>query len=154
MLFLVGSALVGVVGDLAGGEIPSGAVVGGIALVVVGLIVAGAIRRRQETAQDVADDGAPTPTEALTPLPSPSPSPQAPPPQRSTREVRSGPRSLATEPEDPEAKAFKARLADAVKDLADNVEEMPSPGEGMDKRLTSEEMIARAKKRIAEFRDD
>lgn len=144
----------GAVGDLAGGEIPSGVIVGGIALVVLGLIVAGAARRRQEAERDAADDGSSTSTETPSPLPSPSPSPQAPPRVRSTREVRSGPRGLATEPEDPEAKAFKARLADAVKDLADNVEEMPSLGEGLERRLSSEEMIARAKKRISEFRDD
>lgn len=68
--------------------------------------------------------------------------------RRSEREVRTGARHLSTEPESEEARALKQRLTEAVSDLADTVEEMPERGIGESQRLTSEEMIARAKQRI------
>lgn len=74
---------------------------------------------------------------------------------RSDREVRSGARHLSTEPESEEARALKQRLTEAVADLADNVEEMPERRPGQQaRRLTSEEMIDHAKRRIREWADD
>lgn len=141
----------GAVEDLAG---PS---VAGLAfgLLIAGALVAvltGALRRRRAAeSRDRADDGVSAPSE-IPHAPSPvTARPSAPsPPERSQREVRTGPRRLSTEPDDPDAQAFKQRLVDAVADLADNVEDMPGGG-GPAKRLTSEEMIARAKKRIAQW---
>lgn len=150
-LFFIGSVVLAAVGDAAGDSLPGGLLIGGLAVFVLLAIFASALRRRRQSeARDVADDGS-SGASASPPRPV-SHTPAPPPPHRSTREVRSGTRSLSTEPEDPDSQAFKQRLADAVADLADNVEGMPGPGE-RSRLLTSEEMIARAKKRIAEFRD-
>lgn len=151
-LFLIGSVLVGAVEDLTGGGIDSGTVFGALAAFgFLALIVAAINRRRASERQDREDDGLPSGT-GPAPLPAPGPiyTPQPAPRPRTEREVRTGPRELKTEPEDPEAQAFKRRLADAVADLADNVEEMPEPGSGAG-RLTSAEMVERAKRRIADF---
>lgn len=102
--------------------------------VVTGIVVRTGRRRARE------DSGMPAP-----PVPS-RPPPARPTATRSNREMRSGPRRLSTEPESEEAQALKRRLTEAVSDLADNVEEMPDRQDT--RRLTSEEMIARAKERI------
>lgn len=149
-LLVIGSVLVGAVEDLTDGAIDGGTVIGVlVAFGFLSLIVAAINRRRASERQDRADDGLPSGTgPGSAPPPGRAYTPQPAPPPRTDREVRTGPRELKTQPEDPAAQAFKKRLTDAVTDLADNVEEMPEPGSG---RLTSAEMVERAKRRIAEM---
>jgi hypothetical protein len=151
-LFLIGSVLLGAVEDLTGGTIDAGTVIGAlVALGFLSLVFAALNRRRASERHDREDDGLPSTTgPAPTPRSASTYRPPPPPPPRTEREVRTGPRELKTQPEDPEAQAFKRRLTDAVADLADNVEEMPGPGSGGG-RLTSAEMVERAKRRIADM---
>ncbi|HSJ35507.1 MAG TPA: hypothetical protein VLB85_10685 [Acidimicrobiia bacterium] len=147
-LFLIGSVLLGAVEDVTDGAIDSRTVLG--ALVVFGflsLLVAGISRRRASERHDRDDDGMPAPAAPAT---TSTYRPPAAPPPRTEREVRTGTRELKTQIDDPASQAFKQRLADAVADLADNVEEMPGPGSGQ-RRLTSAEMVERAKRHIADF---
>lgn len=154
-LLLVGAVFLGAVEDVTEGAIDAGTILGlGVAAGLLALILAALARRRTTERRDREDDGLPSATAPPSPppnrpVPPPAASP-APAPGRTPREMRSGRRGLETEPEDPAAQAFKARLADAVADLADKVEEMPEAGAGP-RRLTSAEMVERAKRRIAEF---
>ncbi len=155
-IFFAASLLFAALEDVAGQSLPSGLLAGGLAVFLLLALFGAAMRRRQRAeADDDAADGGPVPTTHPRPVSPPRPvsyTPAPPPPERTSREVRSGARDLSTEPEDPDSKAFKKKLADAVADLADNVEDMPGPGEP-GRMLSSEEMIARAKKRISDFRD-
>jgi hypothetical protein len=138
-LFLIGS----LVALLLGRDEPD-RLGGSLAALVAGLLIAGVIvalasrsRRRQDSEDQI------TAARAAPPVRS-SPPGRSSPANRSQREVRTGTRGLATEPESEEAQALKRRLTEAVSDLADAVEEMPE----RERPLTSEEMIARAKDRI------
>lgn len=151
VLFVLGSIILGAVEDVTDGAISSEALIGVLVVAGFAVVLAAAVRqRRRSEQQDRDDDGMPSPTDIAPPSSDRPYTPAPPPPPRTSREVRTGPRGLKTEPEDPEAQAFKRRLADAVADLADNVEEMPSPGSGR-RPMTSAEMVERAKKRIADF---
>jgi hypothetical protein len=153
-LLIAGSLIVGGLDRTGTGW---GRVVASTALVVLAaVIVVGAVvqRRRQETAG--SEDGMATPTGPSRPKPSLSapPAPRSMSEQRA-KELRSGPRDLVTQADDPETDRLREHLVEAVADLADATENMVSGGpQGRAKRLTSEEMIARAKKRIAEFGKD
>lgn len=120
--------------------------------VVVGVLLAASavwasiVRNRSQEDSDSASQVLPSPVRPVRDRP-------APPRERSDREVRSGARHLATEPETDEARTLKQRLTEAVSDLADSVEEMPDKPRS-ERRLTSEQMIARAKQRIEERSSD
>lgn len=148
VVFLIGSLLA--VGLAWREEVALGAVfaIGAGLAVLAGLVIALVSRARRIEEED-AGQYRPQPERPVAARPS------QPTPSRSDREVRSGARHLSTEPESDEARALKRRLTEAVSDLADNVEEMPArkPGE-QSRRLTSDEMIDRAKRRIREWADD
>lgn len=134
-VFLVSSlGVLAVVGVLAG------------LVLVAGAVVAAMNRLRSDADLDPALKSSPPPSRPARDRP-------AAPRERSDREVRSGARHLATEPETEEARTLKQRLTEAVSDLADSVEEMPEQP-ASERRLTSEEMIARAKRRITERGSD
>lgn len=124
------------------------AVIGVLAatLLVAGAVVAAVARNRTHAELDSSLQTPPSVTRPVSERP-------AAPRERSDREVRSGARHLATEPETEEARTLKQRLTEAVSDLADSVEEMPDHPTS-ERRLTSEQMIARAKQRIAERSSD
>ena len=144
-VFLLGSLILSFAEETTGG-IP-GAEAFGPALVgiVLAWVLVGAFRRARRQAQerDAASDGAPTPTERSA-ASSPSSEP--------TFEERERARmALKTEPDAPEVIALKKRLAEAVTDLSETVEGMPATvGDGL-LGVSSEEMIARAKERIAHW---
>lgn len=146
VLFIAGAFLAAIPDDTAFGRS-----VGGLALVLFGglvamILVALFARRRQRERSEDITAGEPAP-----PVPSARRRDRrSERPVRSDREVRSGARDLATEPESEEAQTLKRRLSEAVADLADKVEEMPAAGEVINRGKTSEEMIAEAKRRIAE----
>lgn len=158
VLLVLGSFVLRAFEGLTGMEIDSGLVVGIVVAMVAVFLVAGASqRRRQREAEDRTGDGVPTSTapsgSPIPTLPTAPPSPPrtrpaAPPPQRQTpsgASVESG--SI-----EPEAEVLRRRLADAVADIAAEVDQVGTGGRL--RGLTSEEMIARAKRRIAEMRDD
>ncbi|MFP3915470.1 MAG: hypothetical protein ACLFWM_11390 [Actinomycetota bacterium] len=148
-LFVVGA--VGAMLLVGGREgIGLGLVVAAVgAVIVVGAMV-GVVLSRAGRATRETELSQPPPH----PEPRPPSTPRRSPPERSAREVRSGPRGLTTDPESDEARTLKQRLSEAVSDLADNVEGMPTPGQGESRYLSSEEMIARAKRRIRERADE
>ncbi len=134
-----------------------GRVVASTALVVLAaVIVLGAVVRRRRQESFGAEDGSATPTGPTRDTVQPSrPPPSRPEPQRRAKDLRSGPRGLITQADDPDTDRLRKHLVEAVADLADKTEDMVSgTKQGRAKPLTSEEMIARAKKRIAEFGQD
>lgn len=148
-VFLLGSLFLSFAEE-ATGSIP-GAEAFGPALVgiVLAWVLVGAFRRARRQAQerDAASDGAPTPTER-----SPGGQVASPPSPGPTFEERERARmALRTEPDAPEVIALKKRLAEAVTDLSETVEGMPATvGDGL-LGVSSDEMIARAKERIAHW---
>lgn len=146
---VVGIFVAGAVAAIVLGDAEVGEAIGGLAFVLFAgfvamvLLAVFARRKRQEESEHVAagKSAGPVPAAARRPRPSETP-------RRSEREVRSGTRDLATEPESEEAQILKRRLREAVTDLAENVENMPSAGEAAKRGKTSEEMIAEAKRRI------
>ncbi|HEX2152998.1 MAG TPA: hypothetical protein VHL52_03365 [Acidimicrobiia bacterium] len=146
LVFLLGAVAAVVLGDAEGSEL-----IGGLAVVLFGGFVAMILlalftrRRRQEESERVVTGEPARPVPSVTRRDTGSGSSR-----RSDREVRSGARDLTTEPESEEAQTLKRRLREAVADLADNVEGMPSAGDVVKRGKTSEEMIAEAKRRITE----
>lgn len=145
-LFLIGSLLSAVLAWREDAGLAALLAVGG-GLAVVAILVIVLVSRARRIEEEDAGQYRPQPERPAGVRPSPSTA------TRSDREVRSGARHLSTEPESDEARALKQRLTEAVSDLADNVEEMPERGSGQ-RRLTSDEMIDRAKRRIREWADD
>lgn len=149
-LFMIGSLVALVLGDVGSSVVAGGFLALLIPIVVVTALIAAFLRRRRlEEREDAHSAGQPA---SSVPRAAGSQTLPRPPdtPSRSAREVRSGPRGLVTEPESEEARILKRRLTEAVSDLADNVEGMPLSGQPL-RGLTSEEMIARAKQRIADM---
>ncbi|MGH8912216.1 MAG: hypothetical protein ACRDVD_06860 [Acidimicrobiia bacterium] len=144
VLFFVGSLALRAFEEVTDSEIDGGVIVGfGIAVFVLLAIVGAARQRRRSEASDTASDGIPTATGRSDPVPLPAPPPvvtYAPPPSRGR-----------TDPvEEPETQVLRRRLGEAVADIAKEVEGT----RGSDAPpLTSEEMIARAKRRIEDWRD-
>lgn len=159
VLFLLGSFALRAFEGLTGTEIDGGLVTGIIVALLAVFLVAGASqRRRRREAEDRTGDGVPTSTapsgSPIPTLPTPPPSlprtrPPAPPAQR---QASSPGASVESEPIQPEADVLRRRLADAVADIAAEVDQVGA--DGRLRGLSSEEMIARAKRRIAEMRDD
>jgi hypothetical protein len=160
VLLVLGSFVLRAFEGVTGIEIDSGLVVGIIVAVVAVFLVAGASqRRRQREAEDRTGDGIPTstaPSESPIPtLPTAPPSPvrtrpAAPPTQRQAPAPPGA--SVGSGSIEPEAEVLRRRLADAVADISAEVDQVDAGGRL--RGLTSEEMIARAKRRIAEMRDD
>lgn len=144
--FLIGSFVAFLLGGGEADRVAGSLIAVAAGVVLAGLIVALATRSRRQ--QDSEDQTSAAPA----PPPRRSAQPATPSLERSEREVRSGVRRLTTEPESDEARALKQRLTEAVSDLADTVEEMPIREPGG--RLSSEEMIARAKERIRRRAED
>lgn len=153
-LVVAGSLLVGGL-DRAGtgwGRVVVSTALAGLAVAIV--LAAIVQRRRQNT--DRSDDGVPTSTgpasdraasrQGTRPVPRPAS-------DRPMREIRTGPRDLVTQASDPDNDKLRQHLVEAVADLADQTEGMVE-GRSPSRRLTSEEMIVRAKKRIAEMGRD
>lgn len=136
----------GLIDELFEPDLDVWAVVAGLAVVGALIAVFALFRRRQrEDAEDQAGRGSPTATG-----PSPPPTPSRPAPRPDSGSPPTGlPRGLRTEPEDEGTRRLKDRLAEAVSDLSQRVEDMP---EGSGRRpirtKSSEEMIAEAKERI------
>ncbi|MGA7271199.1 MAG: hypothetical protein WB239_09020 [Acidimicrobiia bacterium] len=154
-LVVAGSLLVGGL-DRAGtgwGRVVVSTALAGLAVA----IVLGAVVQRRRQTSDRSDDGAPT---ATRPQSDRSGSVQARPPvarprsDRPMREIRTGPRDLVTQADDPDTDKLRQHLVEAVADLADQTEGMAKGRRGMPPRLTSDEMIVRAKQRIAEMGRD
>lgn len=154
-LLIAGSLVVGGLDQAGTGW---GRVVASTSLAVLAAaIVVGAIVQRRRQTSASTDDGSPTPTTPVAAKARPAPaSPSTPMPARSrSRDLRTGPRDLVTQADDPDTDRLRSHLVEAVADLADKTESMVSGTEqGPPRRLTSEEMIARAKQRIAEMGHD
>ena len=141
ILFFVGSLALRVFEGVTDSDIDLGVIVGlGIAAFVLLAIVGAARQRRRSEASDSASDGIPTNTGRTTPVPLPPPPPV----------LSDAPQPLRTDPVEPEAQVLRRRLREAVADIAKEVEATSSSDTAP---VTSEEMIARAKRRIADWRD-
>jgi hypothetical protein len=162
VLLVLGSFVLRAFEGVTGIEIDSGLVVGIIvAMVAVFLVTGASQRRRQREAEDRTGDGIPTSTapsgSPIPPLPTAPPSPvrtrpAAPPTQRQAPAPSPPGASVGSGSIEPEAEVLRRRLADAVADISAEVDQVDAGGRL--RGLTSEEMIARAKRRIAEMRDD
>ena len=161
VLLFLGSFVLRAFERLTDTEIDGGLVTGIIVALAVVFLVAGASqRRRRQEAEDRTGDGIPTSTapsgSPIPTLPTAPPSPPrtrppSPPTQRQTTTPSSPGAPVGSAPIEPEAEVLRRRLADAVADIAAEVDQGAG---GRLRGLTSEEMIARAKRRIAEMRDD
>lgn len=154
-LVVAGSLLIGGL-DQTGtgwGRVLISTALGGLALA----IVLGAIVQRRRQTIDRTDDGVPTSTRPQSDragLPRANPPAPPPVPKRPMREIRTGRRDLVTQADDPDTDKLRQHLVEAVADLADQTEGMVEGRRSPPVRVTSEEMIARAKKRIDEMGRD
>jgi len=142
ILFFVGSLALRVFEGVTDSDIDLGVIVGlGIAAFVLLAIVGAARQRRRSEASDTASDGIPTTTSRSDPVPRPAPPPVV---------TDAPPRSRREPVEEPETQVLRRRLGEAVADIAKEVEGTRRSDTAP---LTSEEMIARAKRRIDDWRD-
>ncbi len=166
ILLFVGSFLVRAVESVTDTEIDGGLVAVAVIVGILVLAIVGSRRRtRRDQERDAISDGAPTSTRPPEqPLPSAPPPTTTPPraPRPATppsggqtpiprpRPSSPGPRASDASLE-PEAESLRQRLADAVADIAAEVDS--SATSDPVRRPTSEEMIARAKQRIRDRGD-
>lgn len=140
-LFFLGSFGLEIFEEVVGADLPDGLVTAAVVAAVVLLVVAGASAgRRRRRDHDVEDDGTPTPTR---------PVPRPPAPVEPSRPAPLPVPDVVLPPDEEETNLLRQRLAEAVAEISDKVDEFDPARPG----LTSEEMIARAKRRIAERND-
>lgn len=145
-LFFVGSLALRALEAATDSDVADGVIAAVVIAALVLFVGIGAARRRRRTeASDTASDGGPT-TTGVGASTGPIPPPVVVKPAGPTRHRIDLP--VATR-EEPETRVLRRHLSEAVADITKEVESKDSASP----TLTSEEMIARAKRRIADWRD-